>query len=57
MLVFSIGFTANTCADKAKELDSKADEALKRFDTHVKDAKEVLMKCSFSSSNLSAKLQ
>ena len=42
LLIFSIGPTANTYADKAKELDSKADEALKRFDTHVKDAKEVI---------------
>ena len=43
-LVFSIGLTANTYANKAKELDSKADEALKRFEANVKDANEVMQR-------------
>ena len=42
LLVFSIGFAANSYADKAKEIDMKVDETLKTFNKTVKGAEDVL---------------
>ena len=42
LLVFSIGFAANSYADKAKEIDMKVDETLKTFKATVKEAEDVM---------------
>lgn len=44
MLVFTISPAATAYADKAKEIDAKADAALDRFYKNVKDGKEVAEK-------------
>lgn len=43
-LVISIGPAAKAYADTAKELNSEADAALKRFEANVKDANEVIQR-------------
>jgi lipid-binding SYLF domain-containing protein len=42
LLFFGILFAGQSFADKGKDIDLKADQALERFYKHVKDAKEVV---------------